>query len=107
LRENPGLVTRASNIHYRVTLEPFISEVFFLLAAPERLAGNYRAVAEDTAGNVFDTDVEHPIARYEADSQLRLHTAVRTNAAPSYPPGLEDYLELRALDPRVKALAQQ
>jgi transglutaminase-like putative cysteine protease len=101
-------VTRGSRIHYRVTLEPFLSEVFFLLATPQRLQGNYRAVAEDGAGNVFDVDVEHPVTRYEADSQLSLPGGLRAQNNPgSHSADVADYLELPSLDPRVKALAEQ
>ncbi|PYV56092.1 MAG: hypothetical protein DMG98_13620 [Acidobacteria bacterium] len=101
-------VARGSRIHYRVTLEPFLGEVFFLLATPQRLQGNYRAIAEDGAGNVFDVDVEHPVTRYEADSQLRLPGGLHAlNNAGSHFADVDDYLELPSLDPRVKALAQQ
>src|SRR6266568_5391982 len=101
-------VARGSRIHYRVTLEPFLSEVFFLLATPQRLQGNYRAVAKDGAGNVFDVDVEHPVTRYEADSQLRLRGGSHAlNNPGSHAADVADYLELPSLDPRVKALAQQ
>ena len=101
-------VARGSRIHYRVTLEPFLGEVFFLLATPQRLQGNYRAIAEDGAGNVFDVDFEHPVTRYEADSKTRLPRGLHTQSS-SWPhaPDLTGYLQLAALDPRVKALAEQ
>jgi len=102
---NSGASAHGARIHYRVTLEPYLSEVFFLLAGPEKLRGNYRTVSEDVAGNVFDTDVDHPVTRYEADSALRSH-AMRQGAATSRPVS-EDYLRVPALDARVKALAER
>jgi len=63
---NPQPVT-GRDVHYRVTMEPFLTEVFFLLATPKSLQGNYRTVSEDTAGDVFDIDTDHPVTRYEAD----------------------------------------
>lgn len=100
-----GPMAHGSRIHYRVTLEPYLTEVFFLLAAPEKLRGNYRTVSEDIAGNVFDTDVDHPVTRYEADSVLRSHTLRRDTATSSSVS--EDYLRVPAVDPRVKALAER
>ena len=96
-------------VHYRVTMEPYLTEVFFLLAAPNSLQGNYRILAEDGAGDVFDLDTEHPVGVYEADSTLRIpaSTGLRlpsTSVAPEVPP---IYLQLPALDPRVEALAEQ
>lgn len=97
------------NLHYRVTLEPFLSEVFFLVATPESLEGNYRTVSEDSAGDVFDLDGEHPVTRYEADSSLQRPSALNSQAASTaYPPGiLATYLQFPVLDPRIKPLAEQ
>jgi protein-glutamine gamma-glutamyltransferase len=101
-------VLRGPRIHYRVTLEPYLSEVFFLLATPQRLQGNYRTVAEDAAGNVFDVDLERPVTRYEADSQLRRPGALRGHSdSPAYLPEVAHYLQLPALDARVKVLAAE
>jgi transglutaminase-like putative cysteine protease len=96
-------------VHYRVTMEPFLSEVFFLLATPSSLQGNYHALSEDSAGDVFDLDTEHPIASYEADSTLRIPGTIRLqtvpgNVIPEVPPS---YLQLPALDPRIASLAEQ
>ncbi len=101
-----GAMARGSRIHYRVTLEPYLTEVFFLLAAPEKLRGNYRAVSEDVAGNVFDRDVDHPVTRYEADSVLRSHSAVR-QAAAAHTPALQEYLGGPEPDARVRELAHK
>jgi transglutaminase-like putative cysteine protease len=107
-RNPQSLATRTTDIHYRVTLEPFLSEVFFLLARPQWLQGNYRTVAEDSAGNVFDVDLEHPVTRYEADSELRRPAGLHADhSSTNYPADLASYLQLPALDPRVKGLAEQ
>ena len=96
------------SVHYRVTMEPFVTEVFFLLATPEGLEGNYRSVAEDGDGDVFDMDVEHPVTRYEAESQVRTLVAIHASPAADYPSQIRQfYLQLPELDPRVKELAEK
>lgn len=94
-------------IHYRVTLEPFVTEVFFLLEKSEALEGNYRAVAVDRDADVFDVDPEHPVTRYEADSESRANTVPHTLMATGYPAYLVTYLQLPRLDPRIKPLAER
>ncbi|HZR66557.1 MAG TPA: DUF3488 and transglutaminase-like domain-containing protein [Terriglobales bacterium] len=94
-------------IHYRITLEPFLSEVFFLLERPRSLEGNYRAVAEDPDDDVFDLDPEHPITRYEADSEVRTRATARPLPVNSFPPNLGIYLQVPRLDPRIKPLAEK
>jgi transglutaminase-like putative cysteine protease len=103
------VLSTAHDIHYRVTMEPFVSEVFFLLGTPTSLEGNYRAVAEDRDGAVFDLDTEHPVARYEADSELKLPVAARLlTTSTNYPSGiLQTYLQLPALDPRIAPLVHK
>jgi protein-glutamine gamma-glutamyltransferase len=95
-------------LHYRVTMEPFLSEVFFLLTTPTSVRGNYRALAEDSAGDIFDVDPEHPIVLYEADSTLGPTpvslAALSSNVGPDL---AQNYLQLPALDPRIALLAQQ
>ena len=104
--ESKTLAAQGARIHYRVMLEPFLSEVFFLLANPQKLDGNYRAIGQDTAGNVFDLDLEHPVTRYEAESQIRL-AGSRAHAASTNISDLGSYLLLPTFDPRVRALAEQ
>lgn len=96
-------------VHYRVTMEPFVSEVFFLLGAPDSLQGNYRALSEDSAGDVFDIDAEHPVSTYEADSTLRFpgRPHLKEDSGNSAPVVSPNYLQLPALDPRIAPLAQQ
>jgi transglutaminase-like putative cysteine protease len=96
-------------LHYHVAMEPLLSDVFFLLATPRTLQGNYRAVAEDGEEDVFNLDSEHPVSRYEADSILRgaMSKGSRDLEA-KYPPNIpERYLHLSALDPRVQKLTEQ
>jgi transglutaminase-like putative cysteine protease len=94
-------------VHYRVTLEPIMSEVFFLLATPASVQGNYRILAQDGAGDVFDADSDHPIATYEADSVLRAPGPENANAQDAASDLQQNYLQLPALDPRVPKLASQ
>ncbi len=96
-------------IHYRVLMEPLGSSVFFLAATPRFLQGNYRVIAIDRGGGVFDLDLEHPVNRYEASSIIPQPKAsdLRT-AAGGYPPEiLSAYLPLPVLDPRIPSLARQ
>src|SRR5436305_770379 len=94
--------TRGHNLHYRVIMEPFITEVFFLLATPESLAGNYRAVSENPDGSVFNLDNEHPVARYEADSRIPAPIAVGPHSASDLfrDQVSSEYLHVPELDPR-------
>jgi protein-glutamine gamma-glutamyltransferase len=108
LGQGPRLAALGRSIHYRVTMEPFATEVFFLLATPVSLEGNYHSVAEDVDGDVFDMDAEHPVTRYEADSQVRSPVRVPQPAGTSYLPQMgQYYLQLPKLDPRIKLLAEK
>jgi protein-glutamine gamma-glutamyltransferase len=97
------------SIHYRITMEPFISEVFFLLAVPQSLEGDYRSVSEDPDSDVFDLDNEHPVTIYEADSRIPTRTAAHVqsaldSSAAQVPP---EYLKFPPLDPRIKPLTDK
>jgi transglutaminase-like putative cysteine protease len=109
LRNSQFGVPRGRNLHYRVTMEPFISEVFFLLATPESLAGNYRAVSENPDGSVFNLDNEHPVARYEADSRISTPIAARLQSASDFFPDQvsSEYLQLPELDSRIRPLTDK
>ncbi len=102
-------IPKQVDLHYRVTLEPFLSEVFFLVATPQSLEGNYRTVSEDSAGDVFDLDSEHPVSRYEADSLLRAPSSATAHADfASYPEEIRaTYLQWPTIDPRIKPLVEQ
>ena len=95
-------------IHYRVLLEPVETNVFFLATAPRALKGNYRQIAMDGSGGVFDLDGEHPISTYEAWSDIARPTAAELRAASgTYPPEiLLENLQLPPLDARIAQLAQ-
>jgi transglutaminase-like putative cysteine protease len=110
LPSRSGQPNSQGTIHYRVTMEPILSEVFFLLATPRSLEGNYRYISQDEAGDVFDMDPEHPVTRYEADSTIRLRPSPRAlNSSAAYTPEiLSTYLQMPpSLDPRIEALARE
>jgi transglutaminase-like putative cysteine protease len=95
-------------IHYRVTMEPMLTDVFFLLTTPESLQGNYRAVTEDVDGDVFDNDAERPVGSYEADSDVPSPVPLKLAVTPNYAREFrERYLRLPPLDPRIRTLADQ
>jgi transglutaminase-like putative cysteine protease len=95
-------------IHYRVLMEPLGTNVFFLAERPRTLIGSYRELSTDAGGAVYNLDTEHPINRYDADSEpvepdeeeLRL-------ASNTTPPGMDEYLRLPPLDIRIAKLAQE
>jgi protein-glutamine gamma-glutamyltransferase len=100
---------RAQSIHYRVLMEPLVSNVFFLAPTAQLLQGNYRLLSMDNGDAVFDLDPEHPVGRYEATSDIaqpspgELRSALR-----EYPPEiLLNYLQLPQVDGRVVSLAKQ
>lgn len=109
LQQPESTASRGRMLHYRVAMQPLLSDVFFLIAAPRALQGNYRALAEDGEEDVFDLDSEHPVTRYEADSIIRaplLKNQARESAV-RLPGVASQYLQLPTLDPRVRDLAQQ
>ena len=104
----PATLPRGRNLHYKVTMEPYVNNVFFLLATPQSIDGDYRALSVDAAGDVFDPD--RPIRIYEADSIVRLPslTTAERQYSSYIPPSLRDYLQVPlALDERVPALARE
>jgi len=96
-------------IHYRVLMEPLADNVFFLAPEALSLGGNYRLVSRDDADAVFDTDPEHPVGTYDAESNVAQPGVEELRgAAQNYPPVvLLNYLQLPRLDPRVAPLAEQ
>jgi hypothetical protein len=108
--ERPGGAGLSHAIRYKVLMEPMNTNVFFLAATPTTLDGNYRAVAMDSGGAVFDLDPEHPISTYEAGSNIAQPSSAQLRSAsvdeaPAVP---WNYLQLpRLLDPRIAPLAWQ
>jgi transglutaminase-like putative cysteine protease len=95
-------------IHYRVLMEPIGTNVFFLAERPQNLKGNFRQITMDGGGAVYDLDTDHPITRYEADSQLgEVDSDYLRLAANVAPPSMARYLELPPLDIRISKLAEE
>src|SRR6202050_4620409 len=105
----PPNAAREHMIHYRILMEPIGTNVFFLAPWARRVTGDYRTVAADSVGAVYNFDIEHGISRYEAESDIaapapaELRTAGRTD--PTQIPAV--YLHLLAVDPRVPRLAAE
>ena len=94
-------------IHYRVLMEPLGANVFFLAERPKTLSGNYRQLSTDAGGAVYNLDTEHPINRYEAESQPVYPDADQLRQAPNtVPEGMDEYLRLPPLDIRITKLAE-
>ncbi len=106
----PEIGTRREKlIHYRVLLEPIGTNVFFLAPWARRVHGDYRLLAGDPGGAVYDFDAQHAVSRYEAESDIASPTAaeLRTAVPNHASPVMADYLRLPPLDPRVPKLAAQ
>jgi transglutaminase-like putative cysteine protease len=94
-------------IRYRVVMEPLGTNVFFLAESPLRLAGNFRGIAIDAGGAVYDVDSDHPVNQYEAESQLpEINVEDLRLAANTVPTEIDRYLVLPPLDDRVAKLAE-
>ncbi|MBV9180789.1 MAG: DUF3488 domain-containing protein, partial [Acidobacteria bacterium] len=109
LPTEPGDSASDKTIHYRVTMEPILNGVFFLLAKPRFIQGNYRDIYVDEQGDIFDLDGEHPVARYDAQSSIPLPPSppFQPKSPTTLPAILSSYLGLPpALDPRIPALAR-
>jgi len=94
-------------IHYRVLMEPLGTNVFFLAERPTMLSGNYRQLSTDAGGAVYNLDTEHPVNRYEAESELVEPDDDELRLAPNtLPGGMDEYLKLPPLDIRISKLAE-
>ncbi len=93
-------------LRYRILMEPLGSNVFFLAERPQRLTGNFRQIAVDAGGGVYNVDTDHPVSQYEAESLLSATDAedlrLATNTVPAE---MEKYLVLPPLDSRIAKLA--
>jgi protein-glutamine gamma-glutamyltransferase len=96
-------------IRYRVLMEPIGTNVFFLAPWARSVRGDYRLLAADSGGAVYDYDSQHAISRYEASSDIATPSAAELRKAARNDPAqiAERYLRLPDLDPRVARLAQQ
>ena len=96
------------SIRYRVLMEPIGTNVFFLAEMPQSLKGNFRQVSTDAGGAVYNLDADHPINRYEAESQLaEIDSDELRLAANTAPEGMDQYLKLPPLDVRTAKLAEE
>jgi transglutaminase-like putative cysteine protease len=103
-----GAAAAGRSIHYRVLMEPIGTNVFFLAEMPRSLTGNFRQVSMDAGGAVYDLDAERPINRYEAESQLaEIDSDELRLTANTVPGGMDEYLKLPPLDPRISKLAEE
>src|SRR3981081_3539893 len=100
---------REKIIHYRVLMEPIGTNVFFLAPWARSVSGAYRMLSADSAAAVYNLDIQHPITRYEATSDISAPSPTELRAAqPDYPAELTAvYLRLPDLDPRIPKLASQ
>jgi transglutaminase-like putative cysteine protease len=112
--QNPALtsyVTRSQSrqhlIHYRVLMEPIGTSVFFLAPWARNVKGDYRMVAVDSGGAVYDSDAQRAISSYEGTSDIATPTpAELRTAGHEYPRQISAaYLNLPPLDERIAALA--
>jgi len=97
-------------IRYSVLMEPVGTNVFFLADRPLRLQGNFQQVSIDSGGAAYNLDADHPINRYEGESQLAEPDADSLRLAPNFVPrerNIEPYLQLPSLDPRIPKLAEE
>ena len=99
----------ARTIHYRVLMEPVGMNVFFLAPWGQRISGSYPILWIDSGSGVYDFDSQHPISRYEAESDVGTPPASQLRTAgTNYPEQtMASYLVLRSVDPRVQPLALQ
>jgi transglutaminase-like putative cysteine protease len=102
-------VVASRSIRYRVLMEPLGTNVFFLAEWPRSLTGTFRQVSTDAGGAVYDLDADHPINRYEAESQLPEIDTDELRLAANTEPGdrnLDRYLKLPPLDVRIAKLTE-
>jgi protein-glutamine gamma-glutamyltransferase len=100
---------REQIIHYRVLMEPIGTNVFFLAPWARTVSGDYRLLAGDSTGAVYNFDTARAISRYEAESDIAAPSSAELRmAGQNYPaPIASTYLRLPAVDPRVPQLAAQ
>jgi protein-glutamine gamma-glutamyltransferase len=109
LRDLPNSGTASPRfLRYRVLMEPIGTNVFFLAGRPHNLTGNYHPVASDPESAIYNLDVDHPISRYDAISEIPEIDSDRLRlAGGSAPEGATAYLKLPPLDIRISQLAEK
>lgn len=113
--DDPARIPGASHaltpnlIHYRVLMEPIGTNVFFLAPRARSVSGDYRALAADGGGAIFDLDPSRAISHYAATSDIATPSPLELRTAGnSYPMPIRDtYLSLPETDPRIRQLALQ
>ena len=102
-------LAREHIIRYRVLMEPIGTNVFFLAPWARSVSGDYRMLAADSVGAVYNFDTQHGISSYEAESDIAAATPAELRAAGRNYPGQIPfaYLRVPTLDPRVPRLAAQ
>ncbi len=100
---------REQVIHYRVLMEPIGTNVFFLAPWARSVSGDYRSLAADSGGAVYDFDSQRALSRYDAESDIAAAAPAELRAAGrNYPVQIQaEYLRLPDLDPRIPSLAAQ
>jgi len=96
-------------IRYRVLMEPIGTNVFFLAPWARSVRGDYRLLAGDSGGAVYDYDSQRAISKYEATSDIAVPASSELRTAGRNYPLLvtSTYLRLPDLDPRIARLASQ
>jgi transglutaminase-like putative cysteine protease len=113
--DDPARVPAASHtqspnlIRYRVLMEPIGTNVFFLAPRARSVSGDYRALAADSGGAVYDFDPTRSISHYSATSDITAPSPYELRAASNIYPALvrNTYVPLPAVDPRIRQLALQ
>ena len=93
---------------YRIVMEPIATNVFFLATDPYELIGNYREVALDQAGSVFNNDRERAVTVYQGRSTIPFKTKLTLReSTPLDSAMFVTYLQLPVTDPRVTELSRK
>jgi protein-glutamine gamma-glutamyltransferase len=109
-------------LRYTILMEPIATDAIFVAASPETLRGRFGSEGEragyrprnsflfvDKTGSIFNPVHNYAKVRYEATSDLPKVASAKLRKAPTiFPDAIrETYLQLPALDPRIKRLADQ
>jgi transglutaminase-like putative cysteine protease len=96
-------------IRYRVLMEPIGTNIFFLAPVGRNIRGDYRLLAGDSGGAVYDYDSQHAPSRYEAVSDIATPSPSELRKAGNDYQGhvAPTYLILPELDSRIHQLASE